>query len=380
MVDVVTENDPVPEPSTTVDEDNVEDIVETEEIAPYSYDITSYGADFLVDGLVQRLISGDIVIPTFDPETQVGPDIEGFQRRFVWTKPQMDRFIESLLLGLPVPGIFLVKIEPSNVLLVLDGQQRLRTLKAFYDGLVGDRQFKLENVQEPFRGTTYTDLEEDDRRRLDNSVIHATIVRQETPSDDFSSIYLIFERLNTGGTTLQPQEIRVALYRGPFVRLLRELNEDSAWRTLIGGRSKRGKDQELILRFFAMLYRGESYKRPLKSFLNGFMAANRELKLHDEATLTAIFSSTTQSILEGIGEGAFRPRGPVNAAVVDSVMVGVANRPQSGTNSDQANLRNPYSELIANPSYVAAVEKSTAAEESVQLRLSLAKEAFRADE
>src|SRR6266540_1103635 len=110
-----------------IDEEGVEDLNEATEVIPYTYEVTAYGADYPVDGLIERLSRGDIVVPTYDPEVKgTSLDIAGFQRRFVWTKPQIDKFIETLLLGLPVPGIFLVR-EPNSILLVLDGQQRLRT-------------------------------------------------------------------------------------------------------------------------------------------------------------------------------------------------------------------------------------------------------------
>jgi Protein of unknown function DUF262 len=238
------------------EEEGFEDVDEREEVAPLHYGLTSYGADFPVDGLVKRMENGDIVVPTFDPEVDDAKlGLVGFQRDFVWTKSQADRFIESLLLGFPVPGIFLVH-GTDGVYLVLDGQQRLRTLQAFYRGVLRDRSFRLQYVQDEFRGLGYDDLDPDARRRLDNSIIHATVVRQDTPSEDQSAIYKIFERLNTGGTLLQPQEIRVALFPGPLVRLLRDLNEEQPWRALVGNRSKRLKDQELILRFFALRAHG----------------------------------------------------------------------------------------------------------------------------
>src|SRR5207247_11456077 len=93
-----------------------------EEVIPFRYSISSYGADYPVDGLVQRLRAGSIFVPSF-------------QRGFVWTLPQASQFVESLLLGLPVPGIFLSKEEKTQKLLVIDGQQRLKTLQFFYDGL-----------------------------------------------------------------------------------------------------------------------------------------------------------------------------------------------------------------------------------------------------
>src|SRR4051812_8063540 len=90
-------------------EEPVVDADESTATIPFRYSITSYGADYPVDGLVKRLISDAIIIPTFDPEIKPGENMQGFQRQFIWTKSQCDRFIESLLLGLPVPGVFLVK-------------------------------------------------------------------------------------------------------------------------------------------------------------------------------------------------------------------------------------------------------------------------------
>ncbi len=83
-------------------EEQVLDVDPDQEVLPISYDITSYGADYPVDGLVKRLNQNDVVVPSFDPMYAQSDEVEGFQRRFVWTRPQMDKFIESLLLGLPV--------------------------------------------------------------------------------------------------------------------------------------------------------------------------------------------------------------------------------------------------------------------------------------
>ena len=81
----------------------------------------------------------------------------------------------------------------------------------------------------------FKDLDTEDRRRLNDSIIHATIVRQDEPTEEQSSIYMIFERLNTRGVNLQPQEIRVALYHGKLVRVLKDLNNEVAWRQLYPG-------------------------------------------------------------------------------------------------------------------------------------------------
>lgn len=168
--------------------------------------------------------------------------IPQFQRSFVWSINQASRFIESLLLGLPVPGIFLSKEPETGKLLIIDGQQRLKTLQYFYQGVFHNgREFSLQNVQDRLLGKTHRTLDQTDENILDDSIIQATVVKQDEPSDDESSIYHIFERLNTGGTQLQPQEIRACIFHGPFNDLLNELNDEPAWRRVFGRHSKRLK-------------------------------------------------------------------------------------------------------------------------------------------
>ena len=353
----------------------VEDLDELNEVLPGNFSITSYGADYPVDGLVKRVAAGDIVVPRFSLEPEIGQETVNFQREFVWRKPQSDRFIESLLLGLPVPGIFLVK-ESNGKHLVLDGQQRLRTLEGFYSGIFQGKEFKLENVQSQWYQKTYKTLHADDRRRLDDSIIHAIIVRQDVPTEDQSSIYLIFERLNSGGTLLQPQEIRVALYHGDFAILLSKLNKNSAWRSLYGAVSSRLKDIELILRFFALYFYSSSYRRPMKDFLNRYMATNRNLDKQGALELSGLFEETVGVIFEIIGTQAFRPARAVNAAVLDSIMVAVAERLTRGSINKPEELLSAYKRLLSNKEYQSITARSTADEEGVRKRLQLAKDAF----
>jgi len=360
-----------------VDEEVVDDFDEINEPVPTAFSITSYGADYPVDGLIQRIVQGDVVIPIFNADPVDGQTAVNFQREFVWRKPQADRFIESLLLGLPVPGIFLVK-EPNGKLLVLDGHQRLRSLAAFYRGVFQGKEFTLDNIQPRWKGKSYSTLNADDRRRLNDSIIHATIVRQDEPSEDQSSIYLIFERLNSGGTLLQPQEIRVALYHGEFAALLSQLNNNAAWRELYGKPSPRLKDIELILRFFALYFRAPNYKRPMKEFLNKFMAYNQSLTKHSSDQLVGIFDGAVSAIRQNLGSNAFRPQRSVNAAVVDSIMVGIANRLADGRPIKDGNaLKKSFEYLLESPDYKSRINRATADEENVRERLALATHAFR---
>jgi hypothetical protein len=353
----------------------VEDLDEALEVIPYTYSITAYGADYPVDSIVKRMSTDDIIVPRFSWEPDKKSEIVGFQREYVWPRPKADRFIESLLLGLPVPGIFLVK-ELTGRLLVLDGHQRLYTLKAYYEGEINEVAYKLEGVQEQFVDKRYRDLDTEDRRRLDDSIIHATVIRQDEPSEDQSSIYLIFERLNSGGVNLQPQEIRVALYHGEFVRVLRKLNDNPAWRKLFGGKSKRLKDMEMILRFFAFYYHEKNYRSPMKNFLNRYMASNRNLTRQSESELAAVFENTTGAIEATIGERAFRPVRAVNAAVIDSVMTGVARRLAAGPIKKLEQLLEHYDALLVNQEFLEAIQTGTSQEANVQTRLDLATKEF----
>ena len=347
-------------------EELVEPTDEDSEIStPFKYSITSYGADYPVDGLVKRIVAGDVLIPAF-------------QRSYIWTLPRASRFIESLLLGLPVPGIFLSKDEPSQKLLVIDGQQRLKSLQFFYEGifLPTERRFSLQGVQGRFEGATYRSLADEDRRRLDDSILHATIVRQDEPSEDQSSIYYIFERLNTGGVVLQPQEIRACIYHGPFNELLKELNSLKAWRDIYGTTSPRMRDQELILRFLALYFRAGEYTRPLKAFLNDYMGKNRFCQLQDRTALAPLFAATIELIARTVGHRAFRPKRALNAAVFDAVMVGLGRRIARGSVKDETKVSGVYQGLLQSDGFMALVERSTTDEETVRRRLSIATDLF----
>jgi len=286
------------------------------------YQISSYGADYPVDGLVKRLRSGDIELPKF-------------QREFVWPVTQSSKFIESLLLGLPVPAIFLSKDPGTQKLLVIDGQQRLKSLLFFYDGILRGKEFKLQGVNKDFADATYKSLRDEDRRRLDDAILHAIIVRQEDPKDDDSSIFLVFERLNTTSTPLSEQEIRACVYHGPFNDHLATLNEKPAWRSIYGEVNLRQKDKELILRLLALHFDLASYERPMKLFLTNFMRKNRNLTLVNAAALDDAFIPTINLASGALGRGAFRPQRALNASVTDAILAGTARRLAIGRITDR---------------------------------------------
>lgn len=357
--------------------DEVEDISSAEERLDYKFDLTFYGADYPVDGLVKRLKQGDIVIPSFDPASDKTFEVEAFQRKFVWTKMQCDRFIESLLLGLPVPGIFLVQ-QSDKSLLVLDGQQRLLTLHAFYGGVLTKKEFALENVQNQFKGLTYESMPEDYRRTLDDSIIHATVIKKTQDTQDLTSVYTLFERLNSGGTQLSPHEIRVALVPGKLMQLIRLLNQNDAWRSAYGSPSKSLKDHELILRFIALRFSPTPYKSPMKDFLTKYAQYNKNLDKQSEDEIRASFTETIQLFVKVVGRKVFRLKTALNAAMFDSMMVGLSRRVAAGADLDHDKVREAYDALLANQKYLDSIDKATAREDQVAERLKLATEAFAA--
>ncbi|GCE93155.1 hypothetical protein NIES46_12040 [Arthrospira platensis NIES-46] len=347
---------------------NLED--SDEELLTFKYSITSYGADYPVDSLVKRMKNGSIYVPTF-------------QRGYVWDHREASRFIESLLLGLPVPGIFLAKEQDTQKLLVIDGQQRLKTIQYFYDGVFepNQKEFSLTKVAHKFDGLTYQTLSEEDRRRLDDSIIPATIVKQDEPSDDNSSIYYIFERLNTGGQQLKPQEIRACIYHGEFNNLLAELNYHQYWRDIYGSPKpdKRMRDQEMILRFLALYFEGDNYQKPMKGFLNDFIGKNRHLHRYDKSEIQLAFIRTIETAYDIWGVRAFKPKNQINAAVFDCIMVGLARRLEKGSIKDKESLDTNYQNLFKSQNFLdVTVNSSRTTEKStVEKRLEQAINAFK---
>jgi len=337
---------------------------------PIQYEITSFGADYDVEGLVNRLNRDDIYIPSF-------------QRAFIWSPREASRFIESLLLGLPVPGIFLARDSESKRLFVIDGQQRLKTLQFFYNGYFNPkpndktkRIFRLVFVHPELEGKTYETLNENDRVMLNDSIIHSTIVKQESPKDDDTSIYHIFERINTAGRKLAPQQIRVAIYQGSLIENIHKLNEYESWRNIFGNESLTLKDQELILRFIALFFGGNNYRHPMNEFLNRFSNKYREPDESFLREMDRLFKITIDSIYDSIGEKAFRLEKGINAAVFDSVMVGLARRISSHYDVDPKALKIAYQKLMTDHEYLEAISQSTSDAKNVYFRLEFVTEKF----
>lgn len=263
----------------------------TDELDVDEYDITVTPNDFNVMTLNSFVESGAVRIPAF-------------QRNYVWDLRRASKLIESLILGLPVPQLFLYEQE-RNKYLVIDGQQRLMSIYYFikqrfprkerrgelrlifdHEGRIPDEilhddvyfhTFNLRlhenipNYENKFKDLNYSTLGPY-KTQFDLRPIRNIVVKQNMPSDDDSSIYEIFSRLNTGGVSLKPQEIRTSMYHSDFYNLLYDINTDSSWRRILGLHEPdiHMRDIEFLLRGFAILIDGENYSPSMIKFLNQF--------------------------------------------------------------------------------------------------------------
>jgi len=251
-------------------------VMNKEEVLSYSdddlFNITSWGADLSFRELIAMYDDGDLIKPSL-------------QRNYVWRLDEASRLIDSILLGLPIPSIFLAKKNEQQ--LIIDGYQRIRTVYDYVKGVFSQNNkiFKLSNsiiINAKWRGKAFSELSDDEKRRIKNTTIHAIIFEQKKPNND-TGMFQIFERINTSGRTLSPQEIRNCVYHGKFNSLLIELNKNSDWRQLLNcSEDIRMLDMENILRFFAIsdIQNTEFYNKNqiiLKKFLNEYMSSKYNL-------------------------------------------------------------------------------------------------------
>lgn len=335
------------------DVENTEEAPEDEMEPKLEYEIMNYPADITLSGYVDH----------WDKEELIVPD---FQRKYVWDRIKASKLVESFLLGLPVPGTFLYKQRSKSGFLIIDGQQRITSIIRFIKGTFDENVFRLKNVHPKFEGKSFIELDEDEQFKLKGAVLRATIIQQINPLDD-TSIYQVFERLNTGGVNLNPMEVRQCVSYGPFVKALKKMNEDEDWRKLIGQPKidKRLRDVELVLRCIALSEKGSDYEKPMKGFLNKYMELHRsdDKKLDNMAEN---FGRTTQYVLEQLGEKPFHLRGRLNYGALDSIM--------AATLADIApdDLRERFQKLLKDENYITSITYNTSDESVVDFRLNKA--------
>lgn len=380
------------------DEDLGADDDETDDIGIDRYDLTSTPNDFNVKTIVDFIERGVFEVP-------------GFQRNYVWDIRRASKLIESLIMGLPVPQVFLFD-QGKNKFLVIDGQQRLLTIYAFVkkrfprmdkraalgkvlrdykkipsDILDNDELFedfklmlpsKLPKNKNPLHGLDYDTLGES-QMTFDLRTIRCMFIKQAQPSEDDSSVYEIFNRLNTGGISLTPQEIRTSLFHSEFYNKLYELNTRHEWRKLIGSPEPELhlRDVEILLRGFAMLVMGDQYQPSMTRFLNKFSKSMRN-KTPDELNhMESIFLSFLEATKD-LPEDIFGSRSrKLSISVFESIFAAACTSMylRKATKVSALNIR-AIEALKGDKEFIEASSTKSTNKNKVEIRLSKARAIF----
>lgn len=389
----MTESESIPDYSENWYED--ENLEDQDDEGIDEYDITAAPNDFNVRTIFDFIESGAVKIP-------------GFQRNYVWDQRRASKLIESIIIGLPIPQVFLYE-ESRNNFLVIDGQQRLMTIYYFMkqrfpkkekraslraifsehgkipdDILHNDEYFskfnlrliaKLPDVPNQFNKLNYSTLGEF-KTQFDLRTIRNVIIKQNSPDDNDSSIYEIFNRLNSGGINLKPQEIRASLYHSGFYEMLSLINLNSTWRRLLGLEEPdlHMKDVEILLRAFAMLIEGAKYKPSMTKFLNGFSKNCKTLDNDRIEYLKDLFESFMESCTELSDNAFLSKRGRFNISLFDATFAAIcgevfSDRELVDEKVDPDNLAN----LQGDEQFIDASQSDTARKANVDIRLKRAR-------
>lgn len=330
----------------------------TEKGSLVEYDITAAPRDFTPAMIVEYIDSGIMEIPLF-------------QRNFVWDMKKASRLIESMILGLPVPELFLYSDDDENSKLkIIDGQQRILSIYFFVKGRfpkskdtrISIRESISDWSNEDFRKSVFADnntfidfqlvLEEKEKEEADESKknryegikydtldsemkikfrirrsLRGVIIRQNKPDDSSSSMFEIFNRLNTGGIPLKPQEIRASLFYCDFYQMLIELNENEKWRKVYGDNSKdlNFEDIEMILRALAIFNESNEYKPTMETFLNRFSKKSMGFKKEEISKHQNTFLSFLDAC-EKLPTDIFRKNGAFHKVIFESVFYAASKK------------------------------------------------------
>lgn len=359
------------------------------------YDIVSSPNDFNTRTMVDFIDSGVVIIP-------------GFQRNYVWDIKRASRLIESLIAGLPVPQVFLYE-KARDEFLVIDGQQRLMSIYYFVKGrfpkkeklaeiriktdglsnispelLASDECFSdfVLNLPEAIPGQTnrlhkrqYSDLEDSDRTSFDLRTIRHIIVRQMQPDGD-DAMYEIFNRLNSGGVNLTPQEVRRCAYDSKFYDMLYETNARKEWRALVGGQAPdiNLRDVEILLRGFAMLISGASYRSSMVKFLNQFSKEAKSYGPPQLEQLRELLDSFLDSCSKLPQDAFHTSRGRFSPTIFESVFVAACEPPYADGQSVKGKITNDsLSALKDDEDFRKATQSRTTDSANVAARLARAR-------
>lgn len=369
---------------------------ESEYISFTEYDITSSPNDFNIKTLYDFIDSGTVEIP-------------GFQRNYVWDIQRASKLIESIIIGIPIPQIFLYE-EARNKFIVIDGQQRYMTIYYFMKKRFPkkEKRFELRKIFDEEKGIpekflydnnyfedfnlklpeqlpskpnklnklNYSTLDEEIKRTFELRTIRNIIIKQNLPKNGKAVVYEVFNRLNSGGINLTAQEIRASLYHSNFYEMLHEINRNDSWREFTPTKTPdlHMKDIEILLRGFAMLINGEKYKPSMTKFLNQFSEDAKNFSKDKIDYLKRLFLKFIE-ICSETGERLFTTKtGRFNISVFESIFVATCKDAQKNENLEVNKISiEKINRLKDDEDFFNASQSDTAKEKNVKLRIQRAK-------
>ena len=359
------------------------------------YDITSTPNDFNISTLFNLINNGIIKMPPF-------------QRNYVWDIKRASKLIESVILGLPIPQVFLYE-KGKNNFFVIDGQQRLLSIYFFIkqrfpnlkgkeilrDFLAGDEEINEKFINEesffddfslnlpspvaptinPLNGLKYETLGDYKRTFEYLRTIRSVVIKQNEEDEQDSAIYEIFNRLNTGGQNLTAQEIRMSLFYSKFYEMLLRINKNEQWRSFLGQPSTdlHFKDVEILLRSFAMLVHHCEYKAPMTKFLNSFSKEATKFNNETNEYWEKLFESFIESCRELNDKDFFSGSGKFNISLFESVFVVVCENAFNGKKLVNGYVdRESLNSLKVNEQFIESTREGVASRKSVSSRMEAA--------
>ncbi len=236
-----------------------------EQILELSKRIDFYLTEYSVELLAKKMKDGEFVIPDY-------------QRDDTWEEPRKSRFIESLLMGLPIPFLFFWE-RPDGKLEIVDGSQRLRTIQQFVDGQLTLGPLKELNKLERM---CFVDLPESRQRKINNRSIRGIVLNEHA---DAQARFDLFDRINTGSKVANKAEVRRGAYTGPFLDLVIKLSKDELFQKLAPVPEKSVKlreREELVTRFLAYTDGLEGYHDRVSEFLDNYaMLMNKKFSVDE---------------------------------------------------------------------------------------------------
>jgi hypothetical protein len=303
--------------------------------------------DYSVDQLVSHVEKGKILLIEVP-----------YQREYVWDDSKASRLVESLLLNVPIPVCYFAENEDGSWE-VIDGLQRVHSIARY---LKGNFILRGLSILTELNGKRFGELPGRDQRRIESRTLRFVIITEESHPD---IKFDVFERLNTGAVKLTAQELRNCIYRGAFNDGLHDLAEDVAFRHAIGRpRDARMRDEEMVLRFFALHASIPNYRPPIAQLLNEHMRANRSRS--PSAADQRLFKGTMKSIADVFGGTAFRMTRDdkvttnVNRALFDAVAISISFANRSQLPRKAGEVREGHAKLVNDPYFVPLVGRATA--------------------